>query len=206
MANFQTFLWPQSGVDSVCPKQNVSPSEAFKFGNTYRAKIPFQNFARSLLISSPHNCTLSKVAIQGIVNGKLTKVEVTGPHSNTVETISAFSCVNSITLSGAPAQDISIGLGSRGRLGWFQPLGTFSMQTLVHKQDGSQCAWQLMGTLGDPPSAKDVESILSPIGLSFEHQHHSQLWAGLSGPLRYVCLNIRDAEPHDQIISTFLQL
>lgn len=206
MAQLQTFLWPQSGVDSVCPKQNVAPSETFKFGNTYRPTVPFPHFSRSLLISSPHNCTLSKVAIKGIVNGTPIQVEVTGPNANTVETASVFSCVNSITLSGSPAQDISIGLGSRGRLGWFQPLGTFSMQTLLSKQSDSQFTWQLMGTLGDPATTKDVDSILSPIGASLEPQSSSQLWTGLSGPLRYVCLNIKDAEPHDQLTSTFLQL
>ncbi|MEB3703248.1 hypothetical protein Bealeia2_01942 (plasmid) [Candidatus Bealeia paramacronuclearis] len=206
MAQLQSFLWPQSGADSVCPKQNVMPGQAFQFGTLYKPKIPFPHFVRTLLISSPHNCTLSKIAIQGIVNGKPLKIEVTGPHANTVETISAFSCLNSITLSGAPAKDISIGLGSRGRLGWFQPLSNFSMQTLMSKQDGSQCAWQLMGTLEDPANVKDVESILSPIGRSHDLQHHSHLWTGIRGPFRFVCLNIFEAEPNDHIKTTFLQL
>ena len=206
MAQLQTFLWPKSGIDSVCPQQNVMAGSAFKFGNTYKPKLPFPNFVRSLLISSPNNCTLSKVAINGIINGKPTQVEVTGPHSNTVETIATFSCVNSITLSGSPAQDISIGLGSRGRLGLFQPQGYFSMQTLINKQKDSECTWQLMGTLMDPANTADTATILSPIGSSSDPQTTSQLWTGLSGPLRFVCLNIKDGEPNDQITSTFLQL
>lgn len=216
MALPQTYVWPAATSAEISASQTVLKNGYLQLTSPFQAMSGrFPGFSRTIAFSSSKDCSGSEILVQGLLNGQIVEEIVQGPKGTaeakaTVETKQLFSTLNTIQILNNDAPDLSASLGSTGILGWFlfnfqSSYPALSLATDVKKGDKSTISWQLVGTLDDLNQVTDPKILTFGTTVQQTDQRDSLFWTGISGPLRYVALRIKNASPEDELSVTFLQ-
>ena len=215
MALPQTYVWPSATSAEISDSQTVVKNGHLQLTPAFQQMSGrFPGFSRTIAFSSSKDCSGSEILVQGLLNGQIVEEIVQGPKGaeakTTVETKQLFSTLNTIQILNKDAPDLSASLGSTGILGWFlfnfqSSYPALSLATNVKKSDKSTMTWQLVGTLDDLNQVTDPNILTFGTTVQQADQRDSLCWTGISGPLRYVALRIKNAAPEDELSVTFLQ-
>lgn len=144
MSRYIKHVFPAADTEAVSLTQTLGAAGALtldgNLSNTINSEVSFikDGYSRNVSITSVNDINAATFTINGTIDGFFATEDIDGVNANTVDGISSFDTITSVTVDGAVAA-VSVGSG---------PLGYFTPIKIDQNMDGVHYSLTLMAELG----------------------------------------------------------
>jgi len=205
MAYPRVYVWPAPVTNAITLLGNYNTN--FPLNGTLSTPnssvIAFDNYSRTISITSANNHGAVNFTINGTYNGANVTQTIAGPNANTVFGTQLYDTITSITAPAGARNGISFGTGQTGHTRWYlgdynKKISCFSFQVVVTNQVPADITYSLIATLMDVTTST-TPFAAAPNGINFFDPAAGaamtlqtvSLYQGVSVvPLRYMAFRI----------------
>jgi hypothetical protein len=201
MAYPRVYVWPAPVTTAITALGDYNTN--FPLNGTLSTPnssvIAFDNYSRTISITSVNNHAAVNFTINGIYNGANVTQTIAGPNNNTVFGTQLYDTITSITAPAGVRNGISFGTGQTGHTRWYlgdynKKISCFSFQVVV----ANDITYSLISTLMDV-TTNTTPFAAAPNGITFFDptpansmtlQAINLYQTGRTAPLRYMAFKI----------------